>query len=141
MIISYLLWRIRLNYVLMGSYLNRRLVSSGRSFDSVVDLVTKLRAGRPRNYSSPGLSYLWHPCPKWHAERFPWHTAFTDVPIFFIPFARSASPCCGVCVCVCVCVYIHTHICVETVYELPLVLNNIMRSLVICTPYPILCGW
>ena len=40
------------------------------------------------NTSIGGLAKLWHTCPNHHAERFPWHAAFTAVPL---------------CVCVCVC--------------------------------------
>jgi hypothetical protein len=39
---------------------------------------------------------------------------------FFISFALPASPYCAECVCV----YIHISDCVQTVYELPLLLNN-----------------
>ena len=34
---------------------------------------------------------MWHACPTWHAERFPWHAVFNAVPNFFISFARPAS--------------------------------------------------
>ena len=44
---------------------------------------------------------LWHPCPKWHAEGFPWHAAFTVV-LFVISFARPASLYCEECV------YVHS---------------------------------
>jgi hypothetical protein len=37
------------------------------------------------------LMNLWHQCQTWHPERFPWHVAFTAIPIFFISFARPAS--------------------------------------------------
>ena len=42
-----------------------------------------------------GLPTQWHACPKWHMERFPWHAAFTVVPIFFISVATPASPYCA----------------------------------------------
>ena len=29
----------------------------------------------------PGLPNLWHACQQWRAERFPWHAAYTAVPI------------------------------------------------------------
>lgn len=35
------------------------------------------------------LTNLWHSCPKWHAERFPWHEAFTAVPVVFFKFLLS----------------------------------------------------
>ena len=50
----------------------------------------------------------------WYVERFPWHVAFTAVPIsFFYFFAQPASLYCEECV------YIHIFDCVETVYKLP----------------------
>ena len=42
-----------------------------------------------------GLPNLWHACPQWPAERYPWHAAFTAVPIFKISFARPPSPYCA----------------------------------------------
>jgi hypothetical protein len=39
----------------------------------------------------PGLTKLWHACPKWHAERFPWHAELTAVPLVFISLVRSGS--------------------------------------------------
>ena len=42
-----------------------------------------------------GLPTLWHAYPEWHGERFPWHAAFTAVPIFFISFATLASLYCA----------------------------------------------
>ena len=57
-----------------------------------------------------GLTNLWHSCPRWHAERSPWHTKFSAVQNFFL--AHSAS------------LYIHISDCVESVYELPLLPNN-----------------
>jgi hypothetical protein len=59
-------------------------------------------------HSRSGLPTLWHVYPKWHAERFPWHAAFTAVPVFFISFARPPSLCCAEHV------YIYTHICPRT---------------------------
>jgi len=39
-----------------------------------------------------GLTNLWHACPKWHAERYPWHVTFTAVPlVFLVYFAPPAS--------------------------------------------------
>ena len=52
----------------------------------------------------------------WHAERFPWHAAFTAVPSLFI------LPDKYLCIVKNKCVY--THVCVETVYELSLLPNN-----------------
>jgi len=57
-------------------------------------------------------------CPKWQVERFPWHTALTAVPIFFISFAQLASLYCGQYV------YVYISDCVDVVYELPLLPNN-----------------
>jgi hypothetical protein len=59
----------------------------------------------------PNLSHAW---PKRHAERFPWHAAFADLPIcyFFYPI-----------VCVCVCVYIHVYDSVRMAYELAFLPN------------------
>jgi hypothetical protein len=53
----------------------------------------------------------------WQAERFPWHAAFTALPIFIF-FARPASLYCEE--------HVYTHIsdCVRTVYELVLLPNN-----------------
>ena len=50
----------------------------------------------------PGLTNLWHVCPKWHLERFPWHATSTAVPIslFLLP---DEHPCIVRNVCVCVC--------------------------------------
>jgi hypothetical protein len=42
-------------------------------------------------YIRPGLTNLWRACPQSHAERFPWHSTFSAVPILFISFARPAS--------------------------------------------------
>ena len=36
----------------------------------------------PPRFSRPGLTNLLYPCPKWHAEMFPWHPALFAVPIF-----------------------------------------------------------
>jgi uncharacterized membrane protein len=33
-----------------------------------------------------GLAKLWHACPNRHAERFPWHAAFTAVRFFFFNY-------------------------------------------------------
>ena len=68
-----------------------------------------IRYGQPYR---AGLANLWH------TERFPWHAAFTAVPIVFISFARPAPPYSEEHVCT------YTHICVQTVYELPLLPNN-----------------
>ena len=61
----------------------------------------------------PGLTNLWHACPKRHPS-------FTAAPIFFF-FSRPSSPYCEY-------THTHTHIhtsdCVQTVYELPLLPNN-----------------
>ena len=44
-------------------------------------------------HSIAGLANIWHACPKWHAERLPWHMAFTAVPVFLISFAWPTSLC------------------------------------------------
>ena len=56
----------------------------------------------------------------WHAERFPWHTSFTAVSIFFYIFARPAWLLWRICV------YTHTHIsdCIHTQCELLLLPNK-----------------
>ena len=63
----------------------------------------------------PGLTNLWHACPKWQAE-------FTAVPLCFYLPSRPASVCCEKCIYI----YIHIHISdlIEIVYELPLLPNN-----------------
>jgi hypothetical protein len=48
---------------------------------------------RPHFPCRAHLTNLWHACPKWRAERFPWHGAFTAVPIFVV-VARQASVYC-----------------------------------------------
>jgi len=55
----------------------------------------------------------------WHVERFPWHKAFTVVPVFFISFVQTVSLYCEKCV-------YKTHIshCTETAHELQLLPNN-----------------
>jgi hypothetical protein len=58
----------------------------------------------------------------WHRERLSWHAAFIAVP-FFISFARPASLYCAKHV------YIHISDCVETVYELRLLPNNIASEI------------
>jgi hypothetical protein len=64
---------------------------------------------------------LWHACPKWHAERFPWHAAFTAVPVFvcLLPDQRLY-------IVYTMCVHTHTHMsdCIQTVYEWPSLPNN-----------------
>ena len=37
----------------------------------------------------PSLANLWHACPKWHTERFPWDATFTSVSIFFHLFCPT----------------------------------------------------
>jgi hypothetical protein len=37
------------------------------------------------------LMNLWHGCPKWHEERFPWHAAFTALPIFYLHCPNSGG--------------------------------------------------
>ena len=34
---------------------------------------------------------IWHACPEWQAERFPWQTAFIAVPKFYLFFHNSFS--------------------------------------------------
>jgi len=36
-----------------------------------------------------GLVNLWHACPKWHVDVFPWHVAFTVVSIFVISLSNQ----------------------------------------------------
>ena len=43
------------------------------------------------NFFRPGLLNVWFACPKWQAESFPWHPAFTAVPNIFISFALPVS--------------------------------------------------
>jgi len=44
------------------------------------------------HYTRPKLVNLWHTCPKWNAERFPWHLAFTVFQFsYFLFFTQSAS--------------------------------------------------
>jgi len=67
------------------------------------------------DWSIRGLPKLWHACRKWHAERSPWHAAFTAVPIFIISFALPPS------------LYCEEHLCIYTyltVYELQLLPSN-----------------
>jgi hypothetical protein len=62
-------------------------------------------------------------CPKWHTERFPWHVAFTAVPVFyFYFFTLSASLYCEEYV------YVHISDCIEIVFELLLLPNNTMSE-------------
>ena len=63
-----------------------------------------------------GLVNLWHMCPKWHLERFPWHAGFTAVQFFFLNFFCPIS--------VSICVYMHKSDCIEIVCELLLLPNN-----------------
>ena len=51
------------------------------------------------------------------AVRFPWHVAFTAVSVFFL-FLLPNQCVCAVTMC------LYTHICVEIVYELPLLPSN-----------------
>ena len=62
----------------------------------------------------------------WHAERFPWHTSFTAVPIFFYIFARPAWLLWRICVYIYIHTHTHTHIsdCVHTQCELLLLPNK-----------------
>ena len=43
---------------------------------------------RPQCPCRAELTNLWDACPKWRAERFPLHAAFTAVPIFLLPNKR-----------------------------------------------------
>jgi len=52
-------------------------------------VVTRPQLLRP---PSPGLANLWHKSPTWQAKRFPWHAAFTAVPISCY-FFRQTSVC------------------------------------------------
>ena len=65
-------------------------------------------------------SNLWRACPKGKAERFPWHAAFTAVPIFYL-FRPTSIPKLWR-----ICLYIAVHIsdCVQIVFELLLLQNN-----------------
>jgi len=60
-----------------------------------------------------------------HAERFPWHVAYTAVPISFL-FILSTQ---RLYIVKNVCIYTHTHDCVETVNELLLLPNNTAKEI------------
>jgi hypothetical protein len=67
--------------------------SHSRSGEEKILIPTSFRIMNrpPRSESCVlGLTNLWHTYPKWHAQRFLWHTAFTAVP-FFMYFVRPAS--------------------------------------------------
>ena len=50
----------------------------------------------------PGLTNLWHVCPKWHRERLSWHATSTAVPIFLFLFSDEHPYIVrNMCVCVC----------------------------------------
>ena len=69
----------------------------------------------PASWNRPGQTNLWHAYPKWHADRFPWHSAFSAIPAFLLPYHRQCivkNMCVCVCVCICVCVYIYICVCV-----------------------------
>ena len=68
--------------------------------------------------SHTGLPNLWHACPKWYAERFPWHAAITALPFFYFFCPISVS------ILWRICVYTHFWLRIEIVYEVPLVPNN-----------------
>jgi len=63
----------------------------------------------------PGHANLRLACPKLHAERFPWHAAFTSVPFFLF---------CSISVSILRRVRVYTYDCVETVRELQLLPND-----------------
>ena len=68
----------------------------------------------------PRMTNFWHACPKWHAEIFPWHEAFTTLRFFFFNFLCPT----GVSILWIICLYIHTSHCVEIQYALPLLPNS-----------------
>jgi len=65
-----------------------------------------------------GLTNVWHACPKWHAEIFPWHAAFIALRFFYFFCPNSAS------ILRIICVYRDTSHCVEILYTLPLLPNS-----------------
>ena len=44
------------------------------------------------------IANLWHACPKWHAEKFPWYATFTAVPIFRFLCPTTVAILCTICV-------------------------------------------
>jgi hypothetical protein len=70
----------------------------------------------------PGLANVWHVCPKWHSEYFPWNTAFTAVPTFNFFYQNSVSTLSQY---VYINKYIHIYACIETVHKLPLLSKSI----------------
>jgi hypothetical protein len=67
----------------------------------------------------PRLMNKWHTCQKWQAKIYPWHAAFTTLPIVSISLADQSQYCeeyayMYVCTYERTHTYIHTH-CVATV--------------------------
>jgi len=75
-----------------------RLLVPFQLFTTLLNRFTVCR--RPQYPFRAELTNLWHACPKWRAERFPLHAAYTVVPFFF---------CCPTSVCILwrICLYIH----------------------------------
>ena len=58
----------------------------------IMDIYIYIYIYAPPRFSRPGLTNLLYPCPKWHAEMFPWQPALFAVPIFlnlFFPTSFS----------------------------------------------------
>ena len=68
-----------------------------------------------------GLTKIWHSCANWHAKVFPWHAAFTDLPLFLFLFPdlflHTVKKMCMY-VCVCVCGYVGVYLTAWRLYEL-----------------------
>jgi len=78
-----------------------RLLVPFQLFTTLLNRFTVCR--RPQYPCRAELTNLWHAYPKWRAEIFPWHAAFTAVPIFFCWPTN-------VCILWRICLYIYTHI-------------------------------
>ena len=78
------------------------------------ELMVKMFLCRPKGRRARHNN-LWHPCPKWQAERFFWHAAFHAVQtfLFLLPDQRLYTV-------KNMCIYAHISDCVEIVYELQL---------------------
>jgi hypothetical protein len=88
-----------------------------------------------------GLMNLWHMCPKRHTGRFPWRAAFAIVPCFLFLLPDQALYTMKDIV------YTRTFDCVQTVYALPLLLNDIASEtllhhsgVVLCTEWVFMTG-
>jgi len=62
-----------------------------------------------------GLANLWHECPKWQAERFPWYAEFTAVPFFFffLP-GQHRYIVIYIYIYICICTHIYSYIHTQT---------------------------